>query len=163
MHRCPGNYPRRTNVLRAAQHPRPGGKKEGSETASGGLPSFRYSERTGKRPAATSSPPPPAVAPRPLPLRHVATSLVAACRSVDGQWHQEQIDGGKTVIALLSCSALPSKLSGGRHGHRSVSAKKFTNPAVVRCADPHNRYLCSLTPNPSLQRTLPGRSPGQRR
>ena len=162
MHRCPGNCPRHANVLPAVQH-RDHAGKEGSETASRRLPTFDCSERPGKRPAATSSPPPPTVAPGPLPLRHVATSLVAACCSVDGQWHQEQTNGGKTDIALLSCSALPSKLSRGRHGHRPGSAKRLTSPAVIRCADPNNRYVCSLTPNPSLQRTLPGRSPGQRR
>ena len=128
----------------------------------GALRNHHRSERAGQHPAATALPPSPRVAPWATPIRHVVTSLYAT-------WHWSMRSGTKSDLRWQGrhrpARLLAPALEAPRYPARppSMSAKTLTSPAADCCADPDKRYAFDLTPNPSLQRTLPGRSPGQRR
>ena len=73
--------------------------------------------------------------------------------------------GRKTVLALPSRLSLLSMQPLSLARRTSVGGEDTDQPGQHRYSDSNtdNRAISDLPPNPSLQRTPPGRSPGRRR
>jgi len=129
---------------------------------------FRNPEAPSPHPAAPPSPPPPSSAPGAVCIGHVGTSVGVPLAPSAG-WSQTRATKAeprrKTIFALLPGWSLPSKRLWSLAGRSSANAEETVQPDQRRYSDSstENCDIRDLPPNPSLQRTLPGRSPGQRR